>query len=156
MFINVKMNDFAFFDILKLTLDLFITAEEVILAEERTTEEEKMHIIEGNGKNGCNCVMRHKKMFSIAARRRAAAKKKKLKNLGKSKSTDTEEDEGEDEQDDGELYFSFLHNLTSFSLISLALIFFIIIYFSSFFPIHLSFMIPINIVCKLNRSEFRS
>ncbi|XP_075226266.1 voltage-dependent calcium channel type A subunit alpha-1-like [Lycorma delicatula] len=51
-------------------------AEEVILAEERTTEEEKMHIIE--------------------ARRRAAAKKKKLKNLGKSKSTDTEEEEGEE------------------------------------------------------------
>nr|CAD7447877.1 unnamed protein product [Timema bartmani] len=55
-------------------------AEEVILAEERTTEEEKMHIIE--------------------ARRRAAAKRKKLKNLGKSKSTDTEE-EGEEEDEDG-------------------------------------------------------
>ncbi|XP_046670137.1 voltage-dependent calcium channel type A subunit alpha-1 isoform X3 [Homalodisca vitripennis] len=56
-------------------------AEEVILAEERTTEEEKMHIIE--------------------ARRRAAAKRKKLKNLGKSKSTDTEEEEGEEEGEDG-------------------------------------------------------
>ncbi|XP_058802800.1 voltage-dependent calcium channel type A subunit alpha-1 isoform X3 [Phymastichus coffea] len=56
-------------------------AEEVILAEERTTEEEKMHIIE--------------------ARRRAAAKKKRLKNLGKSKSTDTEEEDAEDEQEDG-------------------------------------------------------
>ncbi|PNF40347.1 hypothetical protein B7P43_G03698, partial [Cryptotermes secundus] len=56
-------------------------AEEVILAEERTTEEEKMHIIE--------------------ARRRAAAKRKKLKNLGKSKSTDTEEEEGEEEDEDG-------------------------------------------------------
>ncbi|CAH0722289.1 unnamed protein product, partial [Brenthis ino] len=56
-------------------------AEEVILAEERTTEEERMHIIE--------------------ARRRAAAKKK-LKNLGKSKSTDTEEEEqDEDCGDDG-------------------------------------------------------
>ncbi|PNF40348.1 hypothetical protein B7P43_G03698 [Cryptotermes secundus] len=55
-------------------------AEEVILAEERTTEEEKMHIIE--------------------ARRRAAAKRKKLKNLGKSKSTDTEEEEGEEEDED--------------------------------------------------------
>ncbi|KAI5632670.1 ion transport protein domain-containing protein [Phthorimaea operculella] len=56
-------------------------AEEVILAEERTTEEEKMHIME--------------------ARRRAAAKKK-LKNLGKSKSTDTEEEEqDEDCGDDG-------------------------------------------------------
>ncbi|XP_055677358.1 voltage-dependent calcium channel type A subunit alpha-1 isoform X1 [Lutzomyia longipalpis] len=57
-------------------------AEEVILAEERTTEEEKMHIME--------------------ARRRAAAKRKKLKNLGKSKSTDTEEEEAdEDCADDG-------------------------------------------------------
>ncbi|CAB3372667.1 Hypothetical predicted protein [Cloeon dipterum] len=55
-------------------------AEEVILAEERTTDEEKMHIIE--------------------ARRRAAAKRKKLKNLGKSKSTDTEEEENEEEGDD--------------------------------------------------------
>ncbi|XP_063695784.1 voltage-dependent calcium channel type A subunit alpha-1 isoform X3 [Culicoides brevitarsis] len=59
-------------------------AEEVILAEERTTEEERLHIME--------------------ARRRAAAKKKKLKNLGKSKSTDTEEDEGDDDiGDDGYL-----------------------------------------------------
>uniref|UniRef100_A0A1B0EZA3 EF-hand domain-containing protein n=2 Tax=Lutzomyia longipalpis TaxID=7200 RepID=A0A1B0EZA3_LUTLO len=59
-------------------------AEEVILAEERTTEEEKMHIME--------------------ARRRAAAKRKKLKNLGKSKSTDTEEEEAdEDCADDGYL-----------------------------------------------------
>ncbi|XP_043276720.1 voltage-dependent calcium channel type A subunit alpha-1 isoform X10 [Venturia canescens] len=56
-------------------------AEEVILAEERTTEEEKMHIIE-------------------ARRRAMKAQKKKLKNLGKSKSTDTEEEEGEDEQGD--------------------------------------------------------
>jgi len=64
-------------------------AEEVILAEERTSEEEKMRIME--------------------ARRRAAAKRKKLKALGKSRSTDTEEeDEGED-VDDGEsipVYFS--------------------------------------------------
>ncbi|XP_062714456.1 voltage-dependent calcium channel type A subunit alpha-1 isoform X17 [Aedes albopictus] len=52
-------------------------AEEVILAEERTTEEEKMHIME--------------------ARRRAAAKRKKLRNLGKSKSTDTEEDDPDDD-----------------------------------------------------------
>ncbi|EFN73328.1 Voltage-dependent L-type calcium channel subunit alpha-1C [Camponotus floridanus] len=62
-------------------LNWICKAEEVILAEERTTEEEKMHILE--------------------VRRRAAAKKKKLKNLGKSKSTDTEEEEGEDDQDDG-------------------------------------------------------
>ncbi|XP_070515119.1 voltage-dependent calcium channel type A subunit alpha-1 isoform X18 [Cardiocondyla obscurior] len=62
-------------------LNWICKAEEVILAEERTTEEEKMHILE--------------------VRRRAAAKKKKLKNLGKSKSTDTEEEEGEDDIDDG-------------------------------------------------------
>lgn len=38
------------------------------------------------------------------ARRRAAAKRKKLKNLGKSKSTDTEEEDAEDDcGDDGEL-----------------------------------------------------
>ncbi|XP_031638629.1 voltage-dependent calcium channel type A subunit alpha-1 isoform X8 [Contarinia nasturtii] len=52
-------------------------AEEVILAEERTTEEEKMHIME--------------------ARRRVAAKRKKLKNLGKSKSTDTEDEDADDD-----------------------------------------------------------
>ncbi|XP_050452314.1 voltage-dependent calcium channel type A subunit alpha-1 isoform X5 [Cataglyphis hispanica] len=62
-------------------LNWICKAEEVILAEERTTEEEKMHILE--------------------VRRRAAAKKKKLKNLGKSKSTDTEEEDGDDDQDDG-------------------------------------------------------
>ncbi|KAK2584123.1 hypothetical protein KPH14_006561 [Odynerus spinipes] len=61
-------------------LNWICKAEEVILAEERTTEEEKMHILE--------------------VRRRAAAKKKKLKNLGKSKSTDTEEEDAEDDQDD--------------------------------------------------------
>ncbi|XP_059351425.1 voltage-dependent calcium channel type A subunit alpha-1-like isoform X4 [Daphnia carinata] len=55
-------------------------AEEVILAEERTTEEEKLHIME--------------------ARRRAAAKRKKLKHLGKSRSTDTEDEENEDEPDE--------------------------------------------------------
>uniref|UniRef100_W8AJD7 Voltage-dependent calcium channel type A subunit alpha-1 n=1 Tax=Ceratitis capitata TaxID=7213 RepID=W8AJD7_CERCA len=57
-------------------------AEEVILAEERTTEAEKMHIME--------------------ARRRNAAKRKKLKSLGKSKSTDTEEEEGEEDYGDDE------------------------------------------------------
>ncbi|KAL2727828.1 voltage-dependent calcium channel type A subunit alpha-1 isoform X26 [Vespula maculifrons] len=62
-------------------LNWICKAEEVILAEERTTEEEKMHILE--------------------VRKRAAAKKKKLKNLGKSKSTDTEEEDAEDDQDDG-------------------------------------------------------
>lgn len=42
--------------------------------------------------------------FVILARRRAAAKRKKLKNLGKSKSTDTEEEDAEDDcGDDGKL-----------------------------------------------------
>lgn len=40
----------------------------------------------------------------LLARRRAAAKRKKLKNLGKSKSTDTEEEDADDDcGDDGEL-----------------------------------------------------
>ncbi|KAL9886451.1 calcium voltage-gated channel subunit cacophony isoform 21-T21 [Glossina fuscipes fuscipes] len=65
-------------------LDWITQAEEVILAEERTTEEEKMHIME--------------------ARKRNAAKSKKLKSLGKSKSTDTEEEEAEEDYgDDGYL-----------------------------------------------------
>ena len=33
---------------------LFVVAEEVILAEERTTEEEKLHIMEGKGTKGRN------------------------------------------------------------------------------------------------------
>ncbi|XP_044001489.1 voltage-dependent calcium channel type A subunit alpha-1 isoform X8 [Aphidius gifuensis] len=56
-------------------------AEEVILAEERTTEEEKMHIIE-------------------ARRRAIKAQRKKLKNLGKSKSTDTEDEDNDDDPGD--------------------------------------------------------
>ena len=57
------------------------TSEEVILAEERTTEEERQHIIE--------------------ARKRTMNKRKKMmKNLGKGRSADTDEDE--DEADDGE------------------------------------------------------
>ncbi|CAH1183785.1 unnamed protein product [Phaedon cochleariae] len=63
-------------------------AEEVILAEERTTEEEKLHIMEA---------------------RRRAARKKKLKNMGRSKSTDTEEEQEEDEiGDDGFAKSSYL------------------------------------------------
>ncbi|KAK8724874.1 hypothetical protein OTU49_010957 [Cherax quadricarinatus] len=65
-------------------------AEEVILAEERTTDEEKAHIME--------------------ARRRAAAKRKKLKHLGKSKSTDTEDEENEAEDEDGFSRASYLKN----------------------------------------------
>ena len=55
--------------------------EEVILAEERTTEEERQHIIE--------------------ARKRTMNKRKKMiKSMGKSRSAETDEDE--DEADDGE------------------------------------------------------
>ncbi|XP_025989217.2 voltage-dependent calcium channel type A subunit alpha-1 isoform X2 [Solenopsis invicta] len=73
-------------------LNWICKAEEMILTEERTTEEEKMHILK--------------------VRKKAAAKKKKLKDLGKSKSTDTEEEEGEDSQDDGSSrFFSFKSRL---------------------------------------------
>lgn len=87
-------------------------SEEVILAEERTTEEERMHIIEGkkiyfkrhNFIFGATRKLNKSTnvLFTVAARRRAAAKKK-LKNLGKSKSTDTEEEEQDEEcGDDGQ------------------------------------------------------
>lgn len=88
---------------------MFVLAEEVILAEERTTEAEKMHIMEGEWRsihknykfffNLSNFVR-----FSLAARRRNAAKRKKLKSLGKSKSTDTEEEEGEEDYGDDGMY----------------------------------------------------
>ncbi|KAK7579828.1 hypothetical protein V9T40_000457 [Parthenolecanium corni] len=53
-------------------------AEEVILSEDRTTDEERLHIME--------------------SRRRAAMKSKKLHNIGKSKSSESEEEEAEDEE----------------------------------------------------------
>ena len=55
-----------------------IPAEEVILAEERTTEEERNHIME--------------------ARRRVANKRKKMKLTGKSKSSDEDADEDDAEE----------------------------------------------------------
>ncbi|XP_060853575.1 voltage-dependent calcium channel type A subunit alpha-1 isoform X4 [Rhopalosiphum padi] len=61
-------------------VDWICKAEEVILAEERTTDEERRHIIE--------------------ARRRADIKRKKLKTLGKSKSTESEEECEEEEADE--------------------------------------------------------
>ena len=62
------------------TKALFISrAEEVILAEERTTEEERNHIME--------------------ARRRAATKRKKIKFSAKSRSTETDDDD--DDPDEG-------------------------------------------------------
>ncbi|XP_011300228.1 voltage-dependent calcium channel type A subunit alpha-1 isoform X3 [Fopius arisanus] len=67
-------------------------AEEVILAEERTTEEEKKHIIDARKRAE---KARKKKAKSEEKKK----KKQKLKNVGKSKSTDTEE---EDEDDPGD------------------------------------------------------
>ena len=51
------------------------------MAEERTTEEERNHIME--------------------ARKRAANKRRKMKNLGKSRSTETEEED--EEPDEGRI-----------------------------------------------------
>ena len=59
----------------------------MILAEDRTTEEERLHIME--------------------ARRRAAAKRKKMKAMGKSKSTETDEEEEEPEED-GKIVFDLI------------------------------------------------
>ena len=56
-------------------------SEEVILAEERTTQEERNHIME--------------------ARKRAANKRRKMKLLGKSKSTETDEDGDDEDADEG-------------------------------------------------------
>jgi len=58
-----------------------IFAEEVILAEERTTEDERFHIMD--------------------ARRKAAAKRKKLKSLGQGSSVEEEEEEEEPDEDTG-------------------------------------------------------
>lgn len=87
----------------------------MILAEERTTEEERMHIIEGmvlvsDSTYKCYNLWCNystiKSDFNIVTARRRAAAKKKLKNLGKSKSTDTEEEEqDEDCGDDGQLAY---------------------------------------------------
>ncbi|XP_055550029.1 voltage-dependent calcium channel type A subunit alpha-1-like isoform X9 [Wyeomyia smithii] len=55
-------------------------AEEIILAEDRTTDEERMYIME--------------------ARKKAAAKRKKLKALGKSKSSETDDEEATTESGD--------------------------------------------------------
>lgn len=55
-------------------------AEEIILAEDRTTDEERMYIME--------------------ARKKAAAKRKKLKTLGKSKSSETDDEEATTESGD--------------------------------------------------------
>ena len=63
----------------------FLT-EEVILCEDRTTEDERRYIME--------------------ARKRAMQKRKKLRTLGKSKSTESEDEE---EEEEGENLFCYLH-----------------------------------------------
>ena len=54
------------------------STEEVILNEDRTTEEERRYIME--------------------ARKRAMQKRKKLRTLGKSRSTESEDEENEEEE----------------------------------------------------------
>ena len=61
-------------------------AEEVILAEERTTEDERFHIMD--------------------ARRRAAAKRKKMKSLGQGSSIEDDEEEDEPDEDGKSYNFS--------------------------------------------------
>lgn len=85
--------------------------EEVILTEDRTTEEVRQHIL--NGKNAFFCNDKRKKieksqnrkkkqlknaicLFSV--RRRNAAKKRKLNAADKSKSTDTEDESTFDDE----------------------------------------------------------
>lgn len=81
------------------------------MAEERTTEEEKLHIMEGKSITFVSIITNtHRITFFFPARRRVAAKRKKLKNLGKSKSTDTEdEDVDEDCGDEGEYFLHFFY-----------------------------------------------
>lgn len=85
-------------------------SEEVILNEERTTEEERMHIM--NGKLGGSTMLTQHLNENIISkllfptfhlvRKRLAAKKRKLKTNEKSKSTDTEDESTYDYcQDDG-------------------------------------------------------
>lgn len=76
-------------------VDWICRAEEVILNEDRTTDEEKMHIMDGAYNFNVIFIVLtfHMNEVMISVRRRLAAKKRKLKVAGKSKSTDTE-DEG--------------------------------------------------------------
>ena len=60
----------------------FSNTEEVILNEDRTTEDERRYIME--------------------ARKRAMLKRKKLRTLGKSRSTESEDEE---EEEEGKAYF---------------------------------------------------
>ena len=66
-----------FYDVLLTSAAKFVS-EEVILNEDRTTEEERRYIME--------------------ARKRALQKRKKLRTLGKSRSTESEDEEMEEEE----------------------------------------------------------
>ena len=61
----------------------FSNVEEVILNEDRTTEDERRYIME--------------------ARKRAMLKRKKLRTLGKSRSTESEDEE---EEEEGKMFFT--------------------------------------------------
>ena len=62
-----------------------LALEEVILNEDRTTEEERRYIME--------------------ARKRAMQKRKKLRTLGKSRSTESEDEENEEEEGKVSIYW---------------------------------------------------
>lgn len=102
------------------------------MAEERTTEEEKLHIME--------------------ARRRAAAKRKKLKHLGKSRSTDTEDEENEDEPDEGKRTKNKnVHDMNNlYKIFSSSINFYIQFQFRT----HLSFSIISQIYTLMYRADF--
>lgn len=80
------------------------------MAEERTTDEERRHIIEGKMKRDIkfSFMVLYDDFFNAlrvfsTARRRADIKRKKLKTLGKSKSTESEEECEEEEADEGKI-----------------------------------------------------
>ena len=66
-----------------------MNTEEVILSEDRTTEDERRYIME--------------------ARKRAMLKRKKLRTLGKSRSTESEDEE---EEEEGKEFIDFFINIT--------------------------------------------
>jgi len=110
-------------------LFFFDFVEEVILAEERTTDEERRHIIEGKTHRHLGGIFRCYSflcrilyayyntgiLWFIVARRRADIKRKKLKTLGKSKSTESEEECEEEEADEGK-YNCFLYMALAYGM----------------------------------------
>ena len=93
---------------------LFLPSEEVILNEDRTTEEERRYIME--------------------ARKRALQKRKKLRTLGKSRSTESEEEE---EEEEGEMKNSVIDTELQMAKIFSLLIICKVYFFSfKFFQVH--------------------